>query len=73
MSSVPGAQIECPRGCRPAQTVHAAVPARSKPMTTQTRMFNLLRMGAAHSRGLLNSIHSLQHSVGDIPRQRRVV
>lgn len=50
MSSVPGAQIECPRGCRLAQTVHAAVPAKSTPMTTQIRMFNLLRMDAVHLR-----------------------
>jgi hypothetical protein len=43
-SSTPGAQIECVRGCRIAQIVHAPVPSKNRPMTIQARMFNLLRM-----------------------------
>ena len=43
---MPGAQIECECGCRPAQTVQAAVPKKSKPMTIQTRKFIFFRIAA---------------------------
>jgi hypothetical protein len=56
-SSTPGAQIECVRGCRMAQTVQAPVPSKNRPMRTQARMFNLLRMTWPQSASLPHPIH----------------
>lgn len=70
--SASGAQIEFALGCLPAQTVHAAIPITSIPISVQTRMFSHLRIEPL-DQFLLNSIHSLPHPIRNIPWQRCIM